>query len=203
MLLAAVGLADVKELVVTLAAVIGGAWVLLRLFKERTDEAALDIVVTVTSRPYDTTTWLAFFDVVLTNKGKTKVQAKASVPGQIAFDDQVERLNTSCTLQVKRVRPGLGAPQQWIDWFDSPLLEHMADVNLLSEYEDPQNRNRVDFWMEPGEAYHLGTPLILTEGLYLGKITFIGSRGNDNFWSRIFQFDVRNQPATTIANSAG
>jgi len=33
MLLAAVGLADVKELVVTLAAVIGGAWVLLRLFK--------------------------------------------------------------------------------------------------------------------------------------------------------------------------
>jgi len=63
-------------------------------------------------------------------------------------------------------------------------------LNLLVEYEDPQHGNRVDFWLEPQECYHLGRIVILPTGHYLAKVTFVGAGDDEDFWSRVQYFEV-------------
>ena len=178
--------------IVSVAAIIGGLWALRRYLIERTDEEAVVIEINSNCTLYGSD-YLVLVDVILTNKGHTKVQAKYKRNKGWAYDDGVEKLRHSGSLQIKAIRDWASLNDRHLDWFKSPLLEpvdRLPEVNLLTEYEDPLQNNRIDFWMEPDETYHLGIPLVLSAGLYLAKVTFVASGGDDNFWSRVFCIQV-------------
>ena len=188
----------IAAVIVSVAAVIGGLWALHRYLIERTDEEAVDIEINSNCTVYGSD-YLVLVDVILTNKGHTKVQAKYERNEGWAYDDGVEKLRHCGSLQIKAIRAWKSRNDRHLDWFKSPLLEPvdgLPEVNLLTEYEDPLQNNRIDFWMEPDETYHLGIPLVLSAGLYLAKVTFVASGGDDNFWSRIFCIQV---PVATLA----
>jgi hypothetical protein len=65
----------VSNIVVIVAAIIGGLWALRRYQIERTEESALDIGVEYNSVELGSE-YIVTLDVVLTNKGKTRLQAK-------------------------------------------------------------------------------------------------------------------------------
>jgi hypothetical protein len=194
-------LAHAKELIgsahdaiVGLAALAGGLWAVARLKRERSDEAAVTIDFSAkTSALPDNPASLVFLSVMLKNVGKTKIQAKREKTNGLAFQDKGETLAHACSLQVKRVRPRAHMPHRCLDWFKSDSLEAVAnlpEVNLLSEYENPDQNDEIDFWMEPGEVYELGKALVLGPGIYIGKITFVASKSDEDFWTRIVQFSV-------------
>jgi hypothetical protein len=134
-----------------------------------------------------------FIGVALHNVGKTRIQAKTKRDSSgNAYSDKAEKLKHACTLQVKSVLV-VGKTGASLDWFDSDSLKFvlgLEELNLLSEYEVPERSNAIEFWMEPGEAYNLGKPVVLGAGIYLAKVTFIGSRNDEDFWTRIVQFSV-------------
>ncbi len=182
----------IAAVIVSVAAVIGGLWALRRYLIERTDEEAVDIEINSNCKAYGSD-YLVVLDVILTNKGHTKVQAKYERNEGWAYDDGVEKLRHSGSLQIKAIRAWASRNDRHLDWFKSSLLEPvdgLPEVNLLTEYEDPLQNNRIDFWMEPDETYHLGIPVVLSAGLYLGKVTFVASGHDDNFWSRVFCIQV-------------
>ena len=181
------------DVVVTLAALAGGAWALLRFKRERSDESALDMAVAVRADKASTANVGAavFFEVKLKNVGKTKIQAKATTTGVTAYSDAVETITHSGTLQVRSI--AVSAAMTNVDWYDGKAVQPIPgldQINLLSEYEIPEKDNLLDFWMEPGESYALGKTITLTPGLYLAKVTFIGARGDGDFWTRLVQFSV-------------
>ena len=175
-----------EHLVVGLASIVGGIWIVLRLWRERAFDTALGIDVRV-SPPFAGAPQLTFLQVTLRNKGKVQLQAKESKPP--AFQDKGETVPHSCTLQLKKLLSS--SPDVWINWFDRKNFDpnFSLEVNLLSEFEDTA-KGMTDFWMEPGEAYRLGVPLSLPRAVYLGKVTFIGEGSDREFWSRIFVVDV-------------
>src|ERR1051325_5419481 len=126
-LIVASWLTDLKEFIdiiqgvtVTLAAIIGGWWALNRYRRERTAEAAIDISIEFSSTPHGPE-HLAFFDVCLANKGKTRIQAKADRPNGLAYDDGPERLRHSASLQVRKIQPWVTPQRRHIDWFEPYL----------------------------------------------------------------------------------
>jgi len=186
-----VGVAN--DIVVTLAAIAGGAWALLRVKRERADESALDIDVSVRcdeapgrERP------VVFVEVKVQNVGKTKIQAKPTRDANGAvYSDAAETIRYSGSLEVRSI-VDIGAENRCLDWYDGKAVAPIAgvsEINLLSEYEIPEENNAVDFWMEPGETYALGRAIVLPAGLYLAKVTFVGERAGD-FWARIVEFSV-------------
>ena len=199
-------LADVVDhYVVSLAALVGGLWVLIRLRRERTDEAALDMTVSQQSCPFKNG-HLVTIKVQLTNRGKTSMQAKTKPkPDDLAYSDRDEKLAHSCSLQIKTFETKEACPVSHIDWFKGPYLTEVAglqeQINLLTEYEDPRNNDAVDFWMEPGETYCLTVPVMLPAGVYMGKVTFIGAKSDFDFWSQVFSFSVSDQ--ATGCNPSG
>jgi hypothetical protein len=207
----------IHNIVVTLAAVVGGIWVLNRLKRERTDEAALEMTLAAKSSPVGNQ-HLVFFTVQLANKGKTKIEATTKKTATYAFDDGVEKLRHSCSLQIRLIdETRIGVPQS-LDWFEGGPWQEMklfrgeAEINVLIEYENPKAGDKMEFWMEPGETYRLGLPVVLPVGVYLAKLTFVGAeqpvglldtflrssgliRTNDrceqeNFWSQVYSFTV-------------
>jgi hypothetical protein len=184
------------HIVVSLAALIGGIWVLFRLNRERTDEAALNISVSVFERSHRyENDYLVAIIVKLANQGKTKIQAKTNrTKDGYAFDDGPEKLRNCCSLQIKKFSACSQKYIGHIDWFEGgpvePVLGLKSEINMLIEYEDPANNNQIDFWLEPGEEYRLEMPLVLETGVYLAKVTFVAAGSDSNFWSRIFTFAV-------------
>jgi hypothetical protein len=172
-----------EHVAVIVASIIGGGWAMLRVFQERSFDSAL----TIDAKLSGSGTHPAFLEISLANVGKVKLQAKPSDRNAFAYNDGVERLKHSCSLQLKRLVPLAGIPDTRIDWFEDTKFVNppLDEINLLNEYEDPHHNDRVDFWMEPGEVYHLGVPLALSAGVYLAKVTFIGARNDREFWSRI------------------
>jgi hypothetical protein len=104
----------------------------------------------------------------------------------LAYEDDEEKLAYSGSLQLKKFKLPRPVGEGWINWFDQDAFEPcgLKEINLLNEYQDPK-KDRTDFWMEPGEVYRLGVPLVLRDGCYLAKVTFIGKGSDSNFWSRI------------------
>jgi hypothetical protein len=176
----------IEHLTVALASVIGGLWVLFRFFNERTLESALTIDIDASTVALDGKA-LTFIDVKLSNVGKVRLQAKPVDPSKNAYDDPVEKLKYSCSLRLKKLDSDTSEPDALIDWFSYKnfSVTQLGEINLLNEFEDPENNNVVDFWMEPGEIYHLGVPLNLCPAVYLAKVTFVGARSDKEFWSRI------------------
>jgi hypothetical protein len=184
----------IDHIVVSLAAFVGGMWVLFRFRRERTDEPALRIEVTQHSNQVGAH-HLVGIVVELANTGKTRIVAKSthSTKG-FAYDDGEERLRYSCSLQVRKIQQNVPLPLGHVDWFKNNIIENVSglasEINILSEYENPAIGNSVDFYMEPGEVYHLEVPITLPAGIYLAKISFVAAGGDGNFWSRIFTFAV-------------
>ena len=185
----------IEHVIVALASLIGGLWVFFRFVNERAYESALTIgidssTITVDGAP------LTYLDVTLTNVGKVKLQAKPVDRFTTAYEDKVEKLQYSCGLSIRKPLSDVTKTGDLIDWFEHTRFEpsKFLEFNLLNEYGDPEDNNRVDFWMEPGEQYHLGMPLRLDAGIYLAKVTFIGARSDKEFWSRIVAFQVRTVP---------
>lgn len=194
----------ISGVIVMLAAIIGGLWALRRYWIERTDEAAIELGVDYTCAPLGQE-HLVVLDVTISNKGHTRIQAKfEKTPTGYAFDDTVEQLRHSGSLQFRSVSPS--SPPGHLDWFEARhLLQPVSgvdEINLLTEYEDPTKGNQVDFWMEPGEVYHLEAAVVLSTGLYLAKVAFVGARGDDNFWSRLHFIQVP-QPDPHVQQQAG
>jgi hypothetical protein len=181
----------IEHVTVAAASVIGGVWVLFRFLNERTLESALTIGVDTSTIAFDGTP-LTFVDVTLTNVGKVRLQAKPVDRSTAAYDDGVEKLQHSCDLSIRKLLSDAKVADNPIDWFNAKSFDSSKslELNLLNEYEDPRNNNRVDFWMEPGEEYHLGVSLRLDAGVYLAKVTFIGARSDDEFWSRIVMVEL-------------
>jgi hypothetical protein len=193
----------VNDAVVSVAALAGGAWAILRLKRERSDEAALDIEVSHDSHPHGDQ-YFVFFSVLLRNVGKTKIQAKTESSGGFIYDDGVEKLEHSCSLQLRRIKPWAAGAHRRLDWFDSPLLEAvdgLHEINLLADYEDPKQANSIDFWMEPCETYALGTPLVLSGGTYLAKVTVVASGDDGNYWTSITELIIPAEQ-TAVGNRA-
>ncbi len=186
-----------EHIVLGFASLVGGAWIILRLVRERKWDSALAIDIKSSFVPDKRL--LTFIEVRLRNKGKVQLRAKVyrSEEG-LAFGDGVENLKHSCSLRVKKLISPLASGDSWIDWFDNKNFDspQLDEINLLNEYEDPKQNNRTDFWMEPGEVYKLGVPLTLNPGIYLAKVTFVGNRSDSEFWSRIALVKVPSSPET-------
>ena len=182
----------IHDIVVTLAALAGGSWALLRFKRERSDESALDMEVSVKGDKTTTAnTFAVFVEVKLKNVGKTKIQAEPTARGDIAYKDADEKIAFSGSLQVRSV--SVPSAAGYLNWYDEKIampIPGLSEINLLSEYEIPEKAGLLDFWMEPGETYTLGKTVALTAGLYLARVTFIGARNDGDFWTRLVQFSV-------------
>lgn len=205
----------IQNIVTTIAAIVAGLWVLNRLKRERTDEAALDMSLATQSSPHSghvpPDNYLVIFTVQLTNKGKTKIEAKTErlTDGSV-FNDGPERLIHSCSLQIRRLQPGLPSMQN-LDWFEGgPWVDIFCGnraVNVLIDYYNPnvrdsQGREALEFWMEPGETYRMGVPVMLPPGVYIAKLTFVGADQERNEWDRFLEEIgvVKKQPACADQN---
>jgi hypothetical protein len=174
----------ISELIVAAAAIVGGWWALTRYLRERTDEAAIEMDLQYRTEPV-AGEFLTAFDLTMTNKGRVKVQAKIDRKNGMAYEDRVEKLRYSLSLQIKPLPSFAPGRPRHFDWFDATLPSlpgsPLSEINLLTEYEDPEQNNEVHFWMEPNEAYHFGVAVFLPAGHYLVKTTFLGTGGDDNF----------------------
>jgi hypothetical protein len=179
----------VQNVSVALASIIAGIWALLRLRRERTHEAALKIEIL--STPVDPGARYTAIEVILTNQGHVKLQANEAIKPGPVYADRLETISFSCTLAVKRIADHAEGKSFCIDWFDSDLFSlAIPEINLLAEYQNPERNERVEFWMEPGESYRVGSVLRLPPGPYLAKVTFVGSNSSEDFWTQVTHFSV-------------
>jgi len=221
----------INNVVVTIAAIVGGLWVLNRLKRERTDEAALEMNLTANSSKLDAPPpdkYLVVFTVELANRGKTKIEAKTkrTVQGNI-FEDGPEMLKHSCSLQIRRIDEAQVGTDQSLDWFEGaawqllPVFHGDAQIDVLIDYRNANEHDSfgneiVEFWMEPGETYRPGVPVVLPKGAYVAKLTFVAADqerdwldrlidringteprpadADQNFWSQIYGFNVPTSP---------
>src|SRR3954468_6667144 len=131
----------INNVVVILAALAGGTWAVYRLWRERTDEAALNLNVSRQTSPFGKV-YLVAITLELANKGKTKIQAKPSRNSDgFAFDDGVEKLRHCCSLQIKRFTPDANRQCGHVDWFEAAPVQNIPglipEINMLTDYEDP------------------------------------------------------------------
>src|ERR1043165_4276434 len=189
-----------QNFALALAVIAGGIWASYRFFIQRAYETALEIDPATTNLPYEDNMFLVLIDIILKNKGQTRISArpKKYFKGEAlpTHKDAAETLQHSLGLQIRRISAGSPA-NAVLDWFESDKLQKLDgipnEINLLSEYEISKN-GAVDFWIEPNEVYHCAIPLILPKGRYIAKVSFLGNRGGFEFWSRIFLLCVEQEP---------
>lgn len=182
----------VHYLVVAGAALAGGAWAYRRFRLERTAEAALCIELSARSVPAPQAPMhLVFLEATLRNVGKTQISARAHSDAKLAYSDADEKLAYSGTLEIRRLIAPTGNATH-LDWFDShawATIDGLPPIDMLSDYENPDKNDAVEFWMEPNESYALARSVVLPAGVYLAKFTFLGPQEGD-FWTRLLQFTV-------------
>jgi hypothetical protein len=126
-----------EHIVLGVASIIGGLWVLLRLIQERLWDSALDIVIRSSMIPTEIHP-LSFLEVRLTNRGKVQLRAKVRRTRGLAFKNEAEQIKYSCSLQLKKISPRVVNADAWINWFDDNSFEatQLVEIDLLNEYED-------------------------------------------------------------------
>jgi hypothetical protein len=67
------------------------------------------------------------------------------------------------------------------------------EINLLDDYEVD---GKIKFYLEPNDTYHLTTPIVLSKGLYIATLTFLGKKYKEEFWRRRFVFKVPSNSGT-------
>jgi hypothetical protein len=174
------------------AILLGGLWAVIRFRLLRTDQTALAIKMTPTIVKYSDALYLVFLDVACQNKGSVRLVASNRRP---AFDDDSaangEVIQYSLDLQLRGIRGHLGQGQV-LDWWDKGSEQWDApgyECDLAEDYEDPKTKV-TDFWLEPGERYHLSTTMLLPSGAYLAKVTFVGDGDPRELWRRSFLVKV-------------
>jgi hypothetical protein len=175
---------------VSILAVVGGAvWTVVHFYQRRESQTALTIDMAATSMEYSGSLHLVNFDVCLTNKGQVDVRAERKI--RPAYEDNDERIDYGGELLIRRIASGLMANHA-IDWFteDHQHSPESTDLqsDLLRVFRNAEGLT--DFWMEPGESYHLSSAYALERGNYLVMITFVGNRGPTDFWRRLFLVQV-------------
>jgi hypothetical protein len=115
-----------------------------------------------------------------------------------AYSDSSETLNYGGDLLVRQIPSGASAGTQ-VRWFGMPSakspLSGDMEADLLDEYLD---NGGTDFWMEPGESYHVSAAIVLNPGSYLVMVTFVGQASDEEFWRRMFLVQV---PTLTSAGT--
>jgi len=167
----------------------GGLWNLYLHWRSRTFEKRLliDVHTEITALKNKR---IVSVEVALTNAGKGMLKAMSVGPGDYVYQDENERLKSSCGLQIKRIATEkLAGECQHLDWFNSPALEEVPgipdEINLLDDYAVPSDGNKIVFWLEPGDVAHLYAPMILPVGAYLMKVSFYGTNFQEDYWSRL------------------
>jgi hypothetical protein len=163
----------VSKLATTLAILVTGVWALYHFYLRRESQTALTIDMSTTPVRYSSSAVLVTFDVTLTNKGL--VVLRANRDNGSAYQDKDEIIKYGADLLLREVPSGL-TPVTPVDWFteDREHSPHDTDfeVDLVRIFRD--DNGRTDFWMEPGETYHVGSTLVLSPGNYLAMVTFVG-----------------------------
>jgi hypothetical protein len=191
------------------ALLIGGVWALWIFVINRSNESALKIETTplTVTRPSSRT--VVFFEVTLENSGKVKIGSKprnydSSKKLLAAYSDpDYEILDFSVSLLVRPLPKAgysqtetkdLGKRDKQLDWFSDMDKQKLKPTDLVAEIDLVDSYavddKKANFWMEPGETYHLPVALELQPGDYLGMITFIGERGDFEFWRRFILLQV-------------
>ena len=160
------------NLLVSVAVVVGGGWVLFQFAIKRAYETALEINFATACAPHGKPNFLVFIDCILRNPASRKLGAKSKKykdgKSLAVFEDeapvgrerveQPERLHHSVSLQIKRLKAEIPA-NTLIDWYETPedasvknLFDESNEINLIESYEIP-GIEEVHFWMEPGETW--------------------------------------------------
>ncbi|HEY3898253.1 MAG TPA: hypothetical protein VGM54_06555 [Chthoniobacter sp.] len=186
-----------KDFAETLAILVGGGWAFWKFCLRREGKPALEIDLIFNVIPEQVGSFLAVFDVTLTNKSGRQVLARRRKPGTPAFSDRSEDLQHSCSLLIRRVVAGAPVNTQ-VRWFadgdaKSPFPTDIV-ANLLDGYEY-ENEGMDDFWIEPSESSRLCVGAILEPGVYLAMVTFVGEGGDAEFWRRLFIVQIPEQNA--------
>jgi hypothetical protein len=183
------------------ALLVGGGWVLYQYVIRRSGETGLAIDVTSRVTPHAGGRQFLFFEVTLKNTGQRRLDASRQSPSQLAgqYEGSVHRAGS---LQVREVEALPAGKVSHLNWWAAGAEGIgsfvVPEIDLLAEYTDPEGR--IEFFMEPGEEYRLGSPLILNPGVYLAKIVFIGRRAQE-YWSRIVPLVVES-PNSALAADA-
>ena len=180
----------VDHLATAIAVVVGGGWIFYQYIVRRLGQTGISIDLIACVHPHTEGFRLVFLDVVLKNTGHTRLDASLASRFELArqFDDSVQFAGS---LQLRRIEGPAPAAAAHVDWWENApgVLGSLVipEVNLLMEYTDEDERP--DFFMEPGEEYHLGNAFLLSPGTYLAKVVFVG-QGKREYWSRIAQVHV-------------
>ena len=177
----------IQNLVAAAGIAIGGVWAYYRFGMRRESETALAIELKHSCIPYDSDR-LVVFTASIENKSAVRVGAKRKRAP--AYEDTNERLEYSVDLLMRPVPPGLAVRTQ-VCWFvgdeDTSPKDGDIEIDLTSDYEIG---GETDFWLEPGETYHLNSGVVLPVGNYLAMVTFVGDRSDLEFWRRTFLVQV-------------
>ena len=141
---------------------------------------------------YGNGNFLVTFDVLVRNVGQVKLPLRRArdpaYPRSETGDS--ETLKYGADLLLRRVRNNAvsGEAIQWFtkDLQTSPLAGDI-ECDLASEYEIG---GETEFWIEPGESYHLSTVRVLPSGYYLAMVTLVGDASDEEFWRRVFTVRV-------------
>jgi hypothetical protein len=185
-----VSLADaVSKWATTFAIIATGIWALFHFYLRRESQIALTIDLVTTCVTYADSLYLVNFDVCLTNKGQVAVRAQRKI--RPAYEDKDEHIDYGGDLLIRKVSSGLSVNDS-VDWFvkDHEHSPRSGDIetDLLRIFRNDDGAT--DFWIEPGELYHVSSAHVLASGNYLVMVTFIGNRSPEDFWRRTFLVQV-------------
>ncbi len=186
-------------LVAGIGVILAGIWSYFRYVDSRETQTRLEIGLDIQQKPLFLHQSLVFFDAVFKNIGTCVLEARYYSDSVDAYSEPAsnhhngERFLYSVNLRIRRIPAELLEKGRDIDWYELKSIPLSTpgeeEINLLTHYEVD---NSPEFWMEPGETYHLGATVMLGPGEYLAKLTFLGPRVEDpeDFWTRLFHFSV-------------
>ncbi len=184
----------IQNLAVTIGIFVGGTWALYRFTHKRESETSLVIDVSTQMCSYSQTDYLVLIEVALKNTCQAKIEVMSPKSGPPVYSDDNEELRHKVSLQIRRVRHG-AKPGDIMNWFDrrhsdSAHFELVSgEIDLLSSLDVP-SLSYTHLCLEPNEAYCLSVPIVLSPGIYLLMVTFLGERPDFDFWRRFCLVEV-------------
>lgn len=191
-------ISSIGTLLTGIAAVILAYWAINKYFKERSDKTKLSIEISNTNYLINGLHQV-YIDVLLKNEGIVAVHTfkrfrknDKGESGEVEYTwkDSIETIKYSVELQLKKVKQNKIS----YNWFSSdqyePIFEH---INLITDYENPDETNSNPFFIDPGETYHFGSWFQLERGLYEAKVIVVGDENElpDDFWMRRFPIEIK------------
>jgi hypothetical protein len=201
---------EVEKWATALGIIVGGCWALLRFGLRRESATALIIELEHFDLKYGSESYLVTFDVTFRNMGQVRltVRRDRNPAYPRARTEDSETLKYGADLLLRRVTESAASGES-IQWFTDNLptspMKGDIECDLANEYEQG---DKTDFWLEPGESYHLSTIRVLAPGYYLAMVTFVGNSSDKEFWRRVFTVQVpnkegQNRPIRSVQEEQG